>query len=77
MSYHDSQSHVLAQEEEKCLQNGDPQLTGCVLLGLLIIGCGGSAMRLDNSILNYSFAVLCLTFSRDLFSLEALGWTNT
>lgn len=78
MSHRDSQSHVLVQEEEKCLQNGDPQPTGRALLGLLlIIGCGGSAMKLDNSILNYSFAMLCLTLARDLFPLEALSWTNT
>lgn len=43
MSHCDSQSCTLTQEEEQYLQNGDPQLTVCVLLCLLlIIGLSGS-----------------------------------
>lgn len=39
-----------------------------------LVGCnGGSTLRLDDSILNYSFTVLCLTVERDLFPLEFLG----
>ena len=33
-------------------------------------------MRLDNSMLNYSFSKLCLTLTRGLSPLESLGWTN-
>ena len=80
----DSQSCILGQEEEQYLQSGDPQLAPHVLLCILLlayvliplVGCGrGLAMSLDDSILNYSFSVLCLTLARDLFPLEYLDWT--
>ena len=33
-------------------------------------------MRLDKSVLNYSFTMLCLTLAIDGFPLESLGWTT-
>lgn len=70
----DSQSCTPSQEEE---QGGEPQLTymsRCVSFSSLayllisLVSCGGdSPMRLDNSRLNYSVIVLCLTLARDLF----------
>lgn len=76
MCHCDSQNLILAQEAEQYLQNGDPQVTGHVLLCLLLI-IGLSAVRLGDSMLNSGFTVLCLSLARDLFPLEALGWTNT
>lgn len=86
MSRCDSSSCTLAQEEEQYLQNAAPQLTEYVLLCLLFITglsanlsvCGGgSTLRQDDFMLNYSFSMLPLTLDRDLFPLEALGWRNT
>lgn len=68
MSHCDSQNCILVQEEQGYLENGDPLLTENVYflsLGHLITShfiCGDSTtMKLDDSILNCSFIMLCLT----------------
>ncbi|KAK2492628.1 hypothetical protein MC885_019149 [Smutsia gigantea] len=81
-----SQSCILAQEEEQYLQSGDQQLTRHVLLCLLlIIGLfaviifpvvygGYSTKSLEDCMLNYSFSVLCLTLARYLFTENFEGF---
>lgn len=86
VSRHDSHGGILVPKAEQSMRNGDPQLTGHGLLYLLLIiglfanlvvGCSGSSpMRLDSSVLNYSFTVPCLMLASIYFLWNLWGWTN-
>lgn len=77
----DSQSYILAQKEEQNLQSRVHSCQTCsalfALMAYMFISLaghdGGSTMRLDDSILNCSFSMLCLVLARGLFPLESLG----
>lgn len=82
----DAQSCILAQEEEQCLQNGAPRLTGhvcCVHFSLLghlltsLVGCGGgSTTRLDDSYVELQFYCAVSSFGQRFISLGSVGLDN-